>query len=71
MLKSVPFHGTMDAGNQEIKTKINAPFFLPFAIVSKISQGNEQNAACCSQCDQKKSPNVYKSCPKMISLEKR
>ena len=22
------------------------------------------------QCDQKKSPNVYKSCPKMISLEK-
>ena len=21
------------------------------------------------QCDQKKSPNVYKSCPKMISLE--
>ena len=24
----------------------------------------------CVQCDQKKSPNVYKSCPKMISLEK-
>ena len=23
-----------------------------------------------SQCDQKKSPNFYKSCPKMISLEK-
>ena len=23
-----------------------------------------------SQCDQKKSPNVYKSCPKMLSLEK-
>ena len=23
-----------------------------------------------NQCDQKKSPNVYKSCPKMISLEK-
>ena len=23
-----------------------------------------------SQCDQKKSPNVYKSCPTMISLEK-
>ena len=23
-----------------------------------------------SQCDQKKSPNVYKSCPKLISLEK-
>ena len=22
------------------------------------------------QCDQKKSPNVHKSCPKMISLEK-
>ena len=22
-----------------------------------------------NQCDQKKSPNVYKSCPKMISLE--
>ena len=22
------------------------------------------------QCDQKKMPNVYKSCPKMISLEK-
>ena len=22
------------------------------------------------QCDQKKLPNVYKSCPKMISLEK-
>ena len=22
------------------------------------------------QCDQKKSPNVYKSCPEMISLEK-
>ena len=22
------------------------------------------------QCDQKKSPKVYKSCPKMISLEK-
>ena len=22
------------------------------------------------QCDQKKSPNVYKSCPKRISLEK-
>ena len=22
------------------------------------------------QCDQKKSPNVYKSCPKMLSLEK-
>ena len=22
------------------------------------------------QCDQKKSPHVYKSCPKMISLEK-
>ena len=22
------------------------------------------------QCDQKKSPNVYKSCPKTISLEK-
>ena len=22
------------------------------------------------QCDQKKSPSVYKSCPKMISLEK-
>ena len=27
-------------------------------------------AAWASQCDQKKSPNVYKSCPKMISLEK-
>ena len=25
---------------------------------------------CYQQCDQKKSPNVYKSCPKMISLEK-
>ena len=24
----------------------------------------------CGQCDQKKSPNVSKSCPKMISLEK-
>ena len=24
----------------------------------------------CDQCDQKKSPNVHKSCPKMISLEK-
>ena len=24
----------------------------------------------CEQCDQKKSPNVYKSCPKLISLEK-
>jgi len=24
----------------------------------------------CLQCDLKKSPNVYKSCPKMISLEK-
>ena len=24
----------------------------------------------CEQCDQKKSPNVNKSCPKMISLEK-
>ena len=23
-----------------------------------------------NQCDQKKSPNVYKCCPKMISLEK-
>ena len=23
-----------------------------------------------NQCDQKKSPNIYKSCPKMISLEK-
>ena len=23
-----------------------------------------------AQCDQKKSPNVYKSCPKMISLQK-
>ena len=23
-----------------------------------------------NQCDQKKSPNVYKSCPRMISLEK-
>ena len=23
-----------------------------------------------NQCDQKKSPNVHKSCPKMISLEK-
>ena len=23
-----------------------------------------------NQCDQKKLPNVYKSCPKMISLEK-
>ena len=22
------------------------------------------------QCDQKKSPNVYKSCPRLISLEK-
>ena len=22
-----------------------------------------------TQCDQKKSPNVYKSCPKMISAE--
>ena len=22
------------------------------------------------QCDQKKSPNVYKSCPKIISIEK-
>ena len=26
--------------------------------------------ADCDQCDQKKLPNVYKSCPKMISLEK-
>ena len=25
---------------------------------------------CLPQCDQKKSPNVYKNCPKMISLEK-
>ena len=25
--------------------------------------------ACYWQCDQKKSPNVYKSCPKLISLE--
>ena len=25
---------------------------------------------CYDQCDQKKSPNVYKSCPKMISVEK-
>ena len=24
----------------------------------------------CMQCDQKKATNVYKSCPKMISLEK-
>ena len=23
-----------------------------------------------AQCDQKKSPNVYKRCPKMIALEK-
>ena len=23
-----------------------------------------------AQCDQKKLPNVYKSCPKMITLEK-
>ena len=23
-----------------------------------------------NQCDHKKSPNVYKSCPKMVSLEK-
>ena len=64
MLKSVPFHGTMDAGNQEIKTKINAPFFLPFAIVPKISQGNEQNAACCSQCDQKKITKCLQKLPK-------
>ena len=25
---------------------------------------------CCKQCDQKKLPNIYKSCPEMISLEK-
>ena len=24
----------------------------------------------CNQCDQKKLPNVYKNCPKVISLEK-
>ena len=31
------------------------------------------NVSCdtrCVQCDQKKSPKVYQSCPKMISLEK-
>ena len=25
---------------------------------------------CAAQCDQKKLPNVYKSCPNLISLEK-
>ena len=28
------------------------------------------HSVCCMQCDQKKSPNVYKSCAKMISQEK-
>ena len=30
----------------------------------------ERNQVSCNQCDQKKSPNVYKNCPKMILLEK-
>ena len=30
----------------------------------------ERSTSLTRQCDQKKSPNVYESCPKMISLEK-
>ena len=30
----------------------------------------EDQSGIREQCDQKKSPNVYKSCPKMITLEK-
>ena len=39
------------------------PFNLPSLKIS-------YHKARCAQCDKKKSPNVYKSCPKMISLEK-
>ena len=33
---------------------------IPYALASTATQ---------TQCDQKKSPNVYKSCPKMIAFD--
>ena len=36
----------------------------------KLSPKEQQEKKVWNQCDQKKSQNVYKSCPKMISLEK-
>ena len=41
--------------------------FLPLLSVSFVVSSHSIRVY---QCDQKKSPNVYKSCPKMISLEK-
>ena len=35
-----------------------------------VTQRQHSYLMVCGQCDQKKSPNVYKSCQKMISLEK-
>ena len=38
-------------------------------MIAKIQSGKVANVDQV-QCNKKKSPNVYKSCPKMISLEK-
>ena len=43
---------------------------IPFKLAKKFKNLLARIALACVQCDQNKSPNVYKSCPKMISLEK-
>ena len=45
------------------KTKINFKFI-------EFKRRIFHTTLWCNQCDQKKSPNIYKSCPKTISLEK-
>ena len=49
-----------------VKTKCKENLKKPWNVIHFLLLGKVSIA----QCDQKKSPNVYKSCPEMISLEK-
>ena len=40
------------------------------SVGSSIVEGGKEPCEVHDQCDQKKSPNFYKSCPNLISLEK-
>ena len=48
----------------------NVNLLLYFFLNEPFHQSLKKSDYVCDQCDQKKLPIVYKSCPKMISLEK-
>ena len=47
------------------ENRLPKTFYTTFVFASNATVKNLVSG----QCDQKKSPNVYRSCPKMISLE--